>query len=95
MPAVGADAAAGKAAVSCLDDSRVDYQVARTTSVTRQEAPGTNSHNEEREDGGVDAANRCGRFPAAPCERPGVTRPPPASGNDFRIAVTRRHPAAR
>ena len=46
-----------------------------------------NSHNENATTE-VDAANRCGRVPAAPYERPGVRAHRPASGDDILLACS-------
>ena len=47
----------------------------------------TSSHNQNAKTE-VDAKNRCGRFPAAQCERPGVRAHGLVSGDDVRSAVS-------
>jgi hypothetical protein len=82
MPTVGADAAAGKATAA-----RNLTTAASTTSwlgrlpLHGKKRP-ANSYNEKATTG-VDARNRCGGFPPAHCERPGVRAHGSASGNDF------------
>jgi hypothetical protein len=82
MPAVGADAAAGKATAA-----RILTTAASTTSglgrlPSRGKKRPANSLNENATTG-VDARNRCCGFPASQCERPGVRAHGQASGNDF------------
>jgi hypothetical protein len=93
MPAVGADAAAGKAAAArilTIPASTISQLGLHPSHGKKRPA---NSHNENARPE-VDAANRCGRFPAAPCERPGVRAHSRHHATTSKCAETRRHPAA-
>ena len=77
---------------SCPDDLRVDYRLTRTTSITRQEAPGKLAQR-EREDGSR-RGESLRRLSGCAVRAAWRTRPQPASGDNVRIAVTRRRSAA-
>src|SRR5262245_40770385 len=89
MAAVGADAAAGKTTAARALTTSVSTINWLEQHPSRGKKRCANSHNENAKTG-VDAGNRCGSFPAAPCERPGVRAHGRHQLTTFEFAVRRR-----